>query len=34
MSEEQRPAVTWEELGWSNHIEQEALVSLLIIRVS
>jgi len=30
MSEEQRAIVTWEELSWSNYIEQEALVSLLI----
>ncbi|EAU56002.1 hypothetical protein [Mariprofundus ferrooxydans] len=27
---EQRETVTWEELSWSNHIEQEALVRLLI----
>lgn len=30
MEEEQRATVTWEELSWSNHIEQEALVRLLI----
>jgi len=30
MAEEQRATVTWEELSWSNHIEQEALVRLLI----
>jgi len=30
MSEELKPTVTWEELSWSNHIEQEALVRLLI----
>jgi len=29
MSEE-REIVTWEELSWSNHIEQEALVRILI----
>jgi len=29
MSEE-RQTVTWEELSWSNHIEQEALVRLLV----
>jgi len=29
MSKE-RATVTWEELSWSNHIEQEALVRLLI----
>jgi len=27
---ETRETVTWEELSWSNHIEQEALVRLLI----
>jgi len=27
---EERAAVTWEELAWSNHIEQEAIVRLLI----
>jgi len=27
---EKRETVTWEELSWSNHIEQEALVRLLI----
>jgi len=30
MAEEQRATVTWEELSWSNHIEQEALVRILI----
>ena len=25
-----RETVTWEELSWSNHIEQEALVRLLV----
>jgi len=30
MAEQQKSPVTWEELSWSNHIEQEALVSLLI----
>ncbi len=29
MSEE-RETVSWEELAWSNHIEQEALVRILI----
>ena len=27
---ETRETVTWEELSWSNHIEQEALVRLLV----
>ncbi|EAU54957.1 hypothetical protein [Mariprofundus ferrooxydans] len=27
---DKRQTVTWEELSWSNHIEQEALVRLLI----
>ena len=27
---DQRETVTWEELSWSNHIEQEAMVRLLI----
>ncbi|WP_200903928.1 hypothetical protein [Mariprofundus ferrooxydans] len=27
---DERATVTWEELSWSNHIEQEALVRLLI----
>jgi len=26
----EREEVTWEELSWSNHIEQEALVKILI----
>jgi len=29
MSEE-RATITWEELSWSNHIEQEALVRVLV----
>ena len=29
MSDEKR-TVTWEELSWSNHIEQEAIVRLMI----
>jgi len=28
--EQQRATISWEELSWSNHIEQEALVRLLI----
>ena len=27
---ETRETVTWEELSWSNHIEQEALIRILI----
>jgi len=27
---EKRETITWEELSWSNHIEQEALVRILI----
>jgi len=26
----ERETVTWEELSWSNHLEQEALVRLLV----
>jgi len=26
----ERATITWEELSWSNHIEQEALVRILI----
>jgi hypothetical protein len=27
---DQRQTVSWEELGWSNHVEMEAIIRLLI----